>query len=286
MMHVPAFKTHAVAIMAILLAMFPATLAQRAQPQPELTTRDLWDSNLLSKRPTGKGKRWPTAQDDAIVGITLWRLRPSVPTDNSNVRSLIHEDGQAGEWTPERITTDTPLHEGDKVRISIESARTGYLYVIDCDEYQDGSKGEPYLIFPTLAIRSGDNDVRAGVLIELPAPEDMPPYFKMRRGRSDQSGELLTILVSPKPIEHLQIGRSRLRLNAGQVAFWNNEWKSTTYKIDARGDAGTPYTPAEKAAGSGGKMLTQDDPVPEIMYHVDAKPGEPLMIDLLLQVSK
>ena len=56
--------------------------------------------------------------------------------------------------------------------------------------------------------------------------------------------------------------------------------------LEAYGQAGKPYTLAEKIAGNGDKMLTQDDPLPQTMYRVDAKPGEPLMIELPLQISK
>jgi len=263
-----------------------ATLSQDGQSEHDVATRSLWDSNLLSKRPAGRGKTLPKTGDDAVIGITLWRLRPSESSDNPGVRSLIQEDEHTGPWTPERIAADTPLHEGEKIRISIETARTGYLYVIDCDEYGDGSKSDPYLIFPSLRIRGGDNHAAAGTVVEIPASDDRPPYFKMRRSRPDQNGELLTILVTPHPIQNLQIGRQRLRLSAEQVAFWKKEWAAASIRLEAYGQAGKPYTLAEKIAGNGDKMLTQDDPLPQTMYRVDAKPGEPLMIELPLQISK
>ena len=274
------------ALLAALLMINCSTLGQEVQQGQDVRTRELWDSNLLNKRPAGKAKRLSASQDDALVGITLWRLRPSVSTDSPGVRSLIHDNDRTAEWTPERIKADALLHEDDKVRISIETARTGYLYVIDSDEYQDGTKAEPYLIFPTLTIRGGDNAVGPGKLVEIPTPEDVPPYFRMRRSRPDQRRELLTIIVSPKPIEHLQIGRQRLRLSAEQVSLWREEWQSASYRLEAYGQTGKPYTLAEKTAGKGEKELTQDDPLPQTMYHLNAKPGEPLMIDLSLQVSE
>lgn len=275
----------AFSLIAILVVLSCAGAAQQSAPANESSTRDLWDSNLLSKRPAGK-KKLPRTQEDSLVGVTLWRLRPSKPTDEPGVRSLIHEEDERGEWTPERIQADTSLHEGDRVRISIETARTGYLYVVDCDEYADGTRSEPHLIFPTLRLGGGNNAVGAGTVIEIPGAEDAPPYFKMRRTRPSQTSELLTIIVTARQIESLAIGTKPLVLTDAQVASWKKEWKSTSTRLEAAGTAGAAYTLTEKIAGSGHKVLTQDDPLPQTMYHLDAKPGQPLLVELPLQVSK
>jgi hypothetical protein len=37
------------------------------------------------------------------------------------------------EWLPERVASNGRLAEGDRIRISIEAARSGYLYVVDCN---------------------------------------------------------------------------------------------------------------------------------------------------------
>jgi hypothetical protein len=274
------------AVLAALLLINCLTLGQEAQQGQEVGTREVWDSSLLSKRPVGKAKPLPTTHDDGLVGITLWRLRPSESGDQPEVRALIHEGNASSQWTPQRVSIDTPLHEGQKVRISIETARAGYLYVIDCDEYADGSKSKPYLIFPTLKTSGGDNRVSAGTVVEIPGPDDTPPYFTVKLSRPDQTNETLTILVRPKPIENLQISRDRLRLSTEQVATWKKESKIASDRLEAPAQAGKPYTVAEKMAGSGGKILTQDDPLPETLYYVLAKPGEPLAVELPLRISK
>jgi hypothetical protein len=262
------------------------TLGQETQQAQDVHTREIWDSSLLSKRPVGKAKPLPATHDDGLVGITLWRLRPSEPADRPEVRSLIHEENESHQWTPERVSIETPLHEGQKVRISIESVRTGYLYVIDCDEYADGSKGSSYLIFPTLRTSRGDNRVSAGTVVEIPAPDDYPPYFTVKRSRSDQTNETLTILVRPKPIENLQISHDRLRLSAEQVAIWKKQAKAASYRLEAKAQVGKPYTLEEKKAGTGEKTLTQDDPLPQTLYYTPAKPGESLAVELPLRISR
>jgi hypothetical protein len=274
------------AVLAALLLNSCLTLGQDDQQGQELSTREVWDSSLLSKRPVGKAKPLPTTQDDGLVGITLWQLRPSEPADQPEVRALIHEGNASQQWTPQRVSIDTPLREGQKVRISIETARAGYLYVIDCDEYADGSKSNSYLIFPTLKMSRGDNRVSAGTIVEIPAPDDTPPYFTVKRSRPDQTSETLTILVRPKPLENLPISRDRLRLSADQVATWKKQSKTASDRLETSGQIGKPYTLAEKMAGGGEKSLTQDDPLPETMYYVPAKPGEPLTVELPLRISK
>jgi hypothetical protein len=262
--------------------------AQQTTDDQEIRTRQLWDTNLLTKRPPGKKPQpKPTAKlDDNLVGMTLWRLRPSKPTDAPSVRALIHEEDATREWTPERVSADTPIREGESVRISIETARTGYLYVIDREEYADHSKNDPNLIFPTLRLREGNNHVMAGTVIEIPSAEDTPPFYKMKRGRADQTNELLTIIVSPEPISGLQITRETLRLSAAQVADWEKRWTSVVHRLEASGQAGQPYTMAEKKAGAREGQLTADDPLPQTMYRVDCKPGATVLLQLPVKIAK
>jgi hypothetical protein len=45
---------------------------------------------------------------------------------------------------------ETPLTEGKKARVGIETVQNGYAFVIDREQYTDGMFGVPNLIFPTL----------------------------------------------------------------------------------------------------------------------------------------
>src|SRR6266404_8129204 len=113
------------------------------------------------------------------VGVTVWRLRPSRSSDEG-ARVLVQEGLKQAEWTPERIEADTPLKIGDRVRLSVESPRPGFLYIIDREQYADGSLGEPMLIFPTLRTRGGGNRVLPGRLIDIRAQEEQYSYFTAR----------------------------------------------------------------------------------------------------------
>ena len=88
----------------------------------------------------------PLAENDAIIGITVWRMRPADEADPATLTAG-RESGGLLKVTPERVETDTLLREGDRVRLTIEAPRKGYLYVIDRERYADGTSSAPYLIF-------------------------------------------------------------------------------------------------------------------------------------------
>ena len=282
----------------LALMAFPTVLW--AQP-PQDDTRDIWDTAFLKKRPGAKGParrvrpvrykvvgKAPAPASNsaaggaALVGVTVWRLRPSKAADEAEVRQLLHRQG---EWTPERVGGGTPLAEGSKVQLTIESPRTGYLYVFDREKYVDNTHGEPYLIFPTLSLNGGDNKVNAGRVIEIPSSEDKPPYYTLKRSREDHIGEALTVIVSDKPLLDLAIGRGALRISAGQFDEYEKQWGATTQQLELESGAGTAMSRAEKAAAAGKEDLTQEDLPPQTIYRVYAKPGQPLLLTIPLSIS-
>jgi WD40 repeat protein/tetratricopeptide (TPR) repeat protein len=225
---------------------------------------------------------------EQLIGITVWRLRDSVLGDEA--RMLVHDEasGKQVELTPMRVEAERPLAEGERVRIGIESPSTGYLYVIDREEYANGSLGEPMLIFPTTRTRGGDNRVEAGRVIEIPSQQDDQPYFTVRasRKRPNQVGELLTIIVTQKPLE-LNIGRSPLRLTHAQMLKWETDWESYTERIEQVAGAGKPWTQAEQEAGRNeSRQLEQDEALPQTIYRVLTNPGNPLLVTVPLRYER
>ena len=218
----------------------------------------------------------------AVVGVTVWRLRPSKSSDAAEVRELIH---QQGEWTPERVGGGTSLAEGSKVQLTIESPRTGYLYVFDREIYADKTFGDPILIFPTLSINGGDNKVSAGKVVEIPSADDKPPYYTLKRSRDDHAGESLTVIVSDKPLTDLTIGRGALKISAEQFGAYEKQWGAMTQQLELESGAGRAMSKAEKAAADGKGDLTQDDSPPQTIYRIQAKPGQPLLLTVPLPIS-
>ena len=274
--------------------MFPLFLIAMASAQDQdVVTRQIWDTRMQQKRDQAQAKPTAIQQQKAkgpvkggLVGLTIWNMRRSKPEDTREIRAMIHEETGDVELTPERISVDSPLKEKQRVRISVESAEEGYLYIIDRDHYADGSKSPAHLIFPTKRTRGGNAKVKPGMVVEIPGPEDKPAHFTITRTRADQVSETLTILVSPKPIPGLEITENRQQLSDTQVAAWEKQWQAKTLKLEAKGQEGKAYTVAEKQAASGGKLLTGTDPVPQTMYQVENKAGEPILLQVPLRIMK
>ena len=225
---------------------------------------------------------------DAIIGVTVWRLRPAQSVSGQGARILEHQGAKDTEWAAERIDADSQINEGERVRVSIESPTSGYLYVIDREQYATGKLGDAYLIFPTARTRGGDNRVVAGRVIEFPAQEDNPPYFTLSRSRADHIGEVLTLIVSTQPLADLPVGPEPSKVAPEKVVEWEKEWGGRIEQFELEGGAGLPYTATEKAAASADKarMLTQGDPLPQTILRMKAKPGSPVVARINLRIAE
>lgn len=227
---------------------------------------------------------------DTVIGITLWRLRPALARDDRQTRLLKHsgDKSKTQEWTPERVSVDTALKVGQRVRLSIEAARTGYLYVIDRELYADGTVGEPVLIFPTQSLRGGDHRVAVGKLVDIPALEDSQNYFELgpQEGqRTDLAGELISVLITPQPLPNVQIGEKPVTLTKAEVEQWEQQWGTQVGKMELLNASAKTWTRAEKAASSQqGQPLAPDAPAPQtLFYRPEAKSDQPVMISIKLR---
>ena len=233
------------------------------------------------------GPRKPAPASTEEIGVTVWRLRPSRAADEGG-RVLVLDGLKQTQWTPERIEADTPLNIGDRVRLTIESPRPGFLYIIDREQYADGSLGEPMLIFPTLRTRGGDNRVEPGRLIDIPAQEDQYSYFTAQPAgdRRDQVAEVLTIVLLAQRLP-LQIGEQPLKITAGEIAGWEKLWGGSAERLELVGGAGRTWTREEKEAGAArGKRLGQTGPPPQTVYRVARKTGGPLLVTVPLRYAR
>jgi hypothetical protein len=277
--------------MQILIILALAGLAQ----VPE--TRGIVPEQVVQARPQPKSAaqvaKKPKYQPDAPltsqgrqVGVTIWRLRAASASD-AGARILVQENENTVEWVPERVGSGSNLREGDRVRLSIESPDTGYLYVIDRERYASGERGPAYLIFPTSRTHAGDNKVSGGKLIDIPAQDDRPNFFTLRNSRKDQTEEELTVLLTREPLSGVQIGEKALALSNSQIEQWEHQWgTSKIERFELTGGAGRTWTKAEQeAAANATRVLTQEDPPPQTVYRVATKSGEPLLVKVHLRYS-
>ena len=279
----------------LLLMLLAASISFMSAAQTvDEQTRKLWDTAFISpasKQNASRRRRsgayriatpkvsTSNVAPDTVVGVTLWRLRPANRAD-SGERLIVHDDSATKEWLPERISADTKLGEGDKLRISVEAVRAGYLYVINREQYADGSLGQPYLIFPTTRTTGGDNEVSVGKLIEIPGQDDAPPFFTMRKSRADHVAEVMSVLITPKPLEGVQITDKPPRLGEPQDADWKKAWGSSVGRLDMT-TVGQTWTKDEKESRT--RALTTSAPAPQLVfYRPGAKSSEPLFVKLTL----
>ncbi|MGH9841613.1 MAG: hypothetical protein ACREEM_22915 [Blastocatellia bacterium] len=235
-------------------------------------------------KPAATNTSAPPAQavNDELLGVTLWRLRKTAGReDQDKPRLMVQKD----EYVPERVNAATPLNEGQLARLSIEAPREtdGYLYVIDRELYADGTTSEPYLIFPSQSTPPGGNVMKGGKVVYVPAQGDPLPYFTLRRSRQDQVGEELIIIVSPEP---LPAGVGLRELDRKLVAQWEKQWGAPTERREAQVGADKDWTKAEQEAGENERLLTQGDPLPQTIYRVKTKPGNPLLLVMPLRIAR
>jgi len=281
----------------VVVALILGSLSVAAQDQDE-TTRRLWDTAFIKSGKKVKAKRTGARRyrlttpaipvtgvvGDSVVGVTVWRLRRPIASD-SGERLLVQEGSDEEAWIPERISGSTRLTPGDRVRVSVEAARTGYLYVIDREQYADGSFSAPYLIFPTTRTVNGDNKVDVGKLIEIPAQDDGPPYFTLKRSRPDQVAEVLSMLITPEPLSNVEITDKAQKLSAAQVAAWEKQWSIQVGSVELEGGAGQAWTKEEKEAGANrNTVLRADAPAPQLVYYRDGvRAAEPMLLKVQLR---
>jgi hypothetical protein len=267
----------------MLLAFLMATAT--AQEGTE-TNRDIYDTGFRAKRPAAsvsaktvanrpkykiaRSEPVPVvaapAKMSPVVGVTLWRLHPSRTADGNGERLLVPDDsGVTVEYVPERIPIDTPLRVGDRVRLSIESPREGYLYVIDRERFNDGALGDPYLLFPAMRLNGGDNRVGPGRLVEIPGQRDKVPAMRVERKDSRHIGEELLILSTSRPVDNLYPGERNRRIPNEVVERLEADMPSDSVRLDLMGDMGA-WTAPEKLAGTGEQLLTQEDVMPQSIY--------------------
>jgi hypothetical protein len=287
---------------ATALALLTTLDAGLVRAGDDAQTRQLWDDAFRQKRTQGRPRPAapapavaparsrptpstanPLALADQLVGLTLWRLRPVRPEDEGSA-AMVWASGDE-RLTAERVSAESGFAPGARVRLAIESGRNGFLYIIDRERYEDGSLGEPFLIFPRLQIRGGDNRVRAGRVIEVPDLADAPPYFTLRRSRPDHEGELISVLVADAPLAEVAPGHEAVRLGRAMVEAWERRWSVPVRRLEAKGAGGALYTRGEReAAGAAARLLTYEEPLPQTLFHVQAPPGQPLLLKLDLAV--
>jgi hypothetical protein len=289
-------------IAASLLALLVTTASAQ-----EDGTRQLWNTEFLKKRPEGPAPASATPHPAAhpkykpvapsfktpavttpvgsgtMIGVTLWRIREATSADQPGSRLLVlPRPGEQKSATQERIDISSRITKSDGYRFTFEIPIIGYLYVIDREKYADGKMSDPYLIYPNWQTHAGDNVVAPGRLLEIPDRREVPNFFSID-AKPGQVAEVISFLVTPEPVPNLSIGNKPMRIDPGTYAGWEKKAAVKPERYELEGGTGAVISEAENQAGADpGTKVTQNDPLPETLYRVNAKPGTPILIEIPL----
>jgi len=235
--------------------------------------------------PTG---RPPKGMAYATIGFTVWRTRPATARDGDDVA---RETIDSQEMASERIADS--ISDGERIYLGIESLtgeflpdKGGYLYVINREQYADGTFGRARLIFPTLLTYAGQNRVKPGQPIVL--PETNRP-FVIKRSSPAQVAETYTIILSPWEFRLPEpLGNRAMVLPDNLVADWERQYGGRIHRASLRGGVGQTRTKREQAVGSRATQdtaepLTQDEPLPQNCYRGAVKIGNPAMVTVVVR---
>lgn len=221
--------------------------------------------------------------EEQLIGITLWRL-----IDSKSIAAQRELKYKAAEITSglvaERIDPNTLLSKGEKIRLTIEVPREGYLYVVDQEQYENGTVGEPILLFPIKKILGGDNKVKRGYTIGIPSLTDNPTYFELERSRPDHIAERISVIVTSEPIKDLPIADSPSKISRSDFESWQKwETQVETLQVDKQAKF---YTSQERSSeiSKTSKELKYKDPLPQTIYKTN-KTGKGLMVNIPIKLE-
>lgn len=241
--------------------------------------------NLRNKKPMT-----PLPLRNEEIGVTFWRLRRLDSDEREDAPTFPVNLGDDGVdyWTAERVSSTTKFRANDRLRFTIESSRTGFLYIINREYYADGVTGDAELIYPTLNTRNqkGDpNRVTAGSLIDVPPASQRFPYFRIEPKQKGYAGEEVVVIISPSKLPGINPSVNSLPLDREKVEKWLADWGGLVDVYDATDGEGVALTRNEADAVRT-RALTQEEPLPQTIYRVKARANEPVVVVFQMQARK
>ena len=132
----------------IFLLVLAVLLSLGAQPQ-QPKDRSITSDDFNKPRPQPKKRTSQVKKQKRTYRLASTPLAEPLDKDSPNTLKagvtlwLVERvsDGHGTREVAKRVEADTQFHEGDSLRLTIESPRSGFLYVVDRDWFIDGSAG-------------------------------------------------------------------------------------------------------------------------------------------------
>jgi hypothetical protein len=187
------------------------------------------------------------------------------------------------------VEDNVPLNNGERIRLGLESlSHSGYVYIIDREQFTDGSLGEGFLIFPTRKIDNGKNWALPGLQIHLPRADGCF-CVKSRTSQKVLVADVLTVILSPTPLLTAEeIGVDAISVPPSLNTFVARADKEKTFRGLLRGGGGLAQTAHEQSAGSKGlfdsePVLTRNDLPPQTLYQSMVPVGKAAVFNFSVQ---
>jgi hypothetical protein len=232
----------------------------------------------------------PPDQEYVRIGVTIWRFGPNqcaIP----NCPPPAAEKGLIDTSEGTRIDDSAALSTGERVRLALESlSHDGFVYVIDREQFADGTFGDPYLIFPTRSIHNGSNYARPGLQIQLPRAEGCF-CVKSRNPQRVLAADNLIVIISPEPLlSPAEIGIKEIPLPTKLATYVSRANKERVHRGTLKDGAGLARSAPEQAAGTKGlvdtePVLTKEDLPPQNVYQSLVPRGSAATFSLYLRYN-
>ena len=266
---------------------------------------------IAKKRPHSRSNRRPpviryvpTSRDNSPmapgfdVGVTFFRLRLARKIDDPVVveprRIVKRIKGKEVESTvkliPERVQSEMRFSDGEKLRVSIEAPFESFVYILNQEQYVDGTFSDPFLIYPSLSDIRRNTRAAPGRLIYVPEGPDYFEISTLNPGGKKKTGEVFTIVLSSELVGMLPpLDRTEDTRKIDQVLFnrLQHEIGGAVWKFKQVGEALRNITRVEKKAGpNGGGLLEDFDPQPETIYHVARRGDGVLLFQIAIKIAQ
>lgn len=239
------------------------------------TIKSKSDATYHSSKPFKKRPPTPTMEYSQL-GVTVWRL---LKRDGSDPK----ECGDAQLRQP--IEGDAPLEIGSMVQIGIEPlTHDGFLYVINREQFADGTFEATKLIYPTA--RTPNNWVLKGQLVLLPKPSCF--IVNPSKTGKRQVAELLTYILSPTRLELPgPLGEGGTPLSDALFKSWEKQWSAPINILQMNlSQADQVKKPMDGAKSlddvRDSQQLSQADPLPRTIYRATVRKGRSLLVPMSL----
>jgi len=234
----------------------------------------------------------PSGLEYMRLGVTVWRLSPAqCPIQNCPLPDLASRSKGLVD-TATRIEDNSALSTGERVRLGLESLSHGaFVYIIDREEFADGTLGDAYLLFPTKNINGGKNWAQPGMQIQLPRAEGCF-CVKSRNPQKLLVADNLIVIISPAQLLDLnEIGQTEIPLPSKLTGFLRPGNQARTYRGSLQDGSGLTLTSQEQLAGSKGLLdtqpvLTQSDLPPQNFYQSAVGRGAPAVFSFALRYDQ